>query len=247
MLAIIVLSGCGRLAFDPKQCAPAGHDEDLDGIDDACDVCPHIADSAQADMDGDGVGDNCDPNPTSPREHIEFFDPFTTPRPQWRFTGTAVPIYSGDSLMSDTRIGGMGSHFTIVPATDYFEVGGFVGASVTTRQRQLTVMAFHGPGLYFCELGQPVNRSPFWQFTYTPDGASFVGGAVVGLTGQVENQNVVLAMTLTPPAVRCSSDWPGTTDLNDTIPVGIDPVDIGFYAQGMEFRADYFILIRTIN
>lgn len=29
------------------------HDEDGDAIDDACDVCPQLADPAQADSDGD--------------------------------------------------------------------------------------------------------------------------------------------------------------------------------------------------
>lgn len=35
-------------------------DSDGDGIDDAVDVCPDVADPAQADSDGDGTGDACD-------------------------------------------------------------------------------------------------------------------------------------------------------------------------------------------
>ncbi len=43
-------------------------DADGDGVGDADDVCPTVADPAQADLDGDGVGDRCDncafdPNP----------------------------------------------------------------------------------------------------------------------------------------------------------------------------------------
>src|SRR5438552_14556742 len=41
----------------PPTCG--GHDEDDDGIGDACDDCPSVADATQDDSDGDGVGDAC--------------------------------------------------------------------------------------------------------------------------------------------------------------------------------------------
>lgn len=55
------------------------HDEDGDAIDDACDVCPQLADPAQADSDGDKVGDVCDPAPALAKQRVAFFDPFTDP------------------------------------------------------------------------------------------------------------------------------------------------------------------------
>src|SRR5690348_6260060 len=49
------------------RCTPIGHDEDGDGIDDACDRCPYIASlTGDPDSDGDGVGDDCDPHPGAP-------------------------------------------------------------------------------------------------------------------------------------------------------------------------------------
>ena len=51
------------------------HDEDGDGIPDACDDCPGIPDPAQPDHDNDGVGDACDPSATT-RERIAWFDSF---------------------------------------------------------------------------------------------------------------------------------------------------------------------------
>jgi hypothetical protein len=58
--------------------AITGHDEDGDGIPDALDNCPHVANPDQTDRDGDGVGDACDPNPDTPTEHFALFDPLLT-------------------------------------------------------------------------------------------------------------------------------------------------------------------------
>ncbi len=61
---------------------PIDHDEDGDGIDDAFDVCPHVADPGQEDVGelvggvADGVGDACDPRPQQGGDSLVFFDPF---------------------------------------------------------------------------------------------------------------------------------------------------------------------------
>src|SRR5690348_5557014 len=101
---LVVAAACGRYGFGAVDggvkviCNPVGHDEDGDGIDDACDDCPHIADPSQIDSDGDGVGDVCDPDPASPRESITLFDPMTSQLPFWQFDALA-PSYTGDSIV----------------------------------------------------------------------------------------------------------------------------------------------------
>ncbi|MCB9528459.1 MAG: OmpA family protein [Myxococcales bacterium] len=45
------------LAWMPDPC---GDDGDGDGVGDACDTCPAVADADQRDSDGDGIGDACD-------------------------------------------------------------------------------------------------------------------------------------------------------------------------------------------
>ncbi len=65
-------------------------DEDGDGKGDVCDNCPHLPNTDQADSDGDGVGEVCDPNPSTTGDHIVLFLPFnkTSEVSGWSTAGT---------------------------------------------------------------------------------------------------------------------------------------------------------------
>ncbi len=81
---------------------PLFHDEDSDGIEDACDNCPGIANGDQADNDGDGVGDACDPRVSSGGDSIALFVPFSDPTrlADWNVLAGNWTIHD-DALYSD--------------------------------------------------------------------------------------------------------------------------------------------------
>jgi hypothetical protein len=82
-------------APDHGGCAGPMHDEDGDGVSDACDLCPGIADD-QSDVDHDGVGNACDPSANT-QDTIALFISFADPTQMWR-TVTGTWTSDGESL-----------------------------------------------------------------------------------------------------------------------------------------------------
>jgi len=90
---LVLVCGCNQ-AWGIKELNPppppttceqlTSHDEDMDGVTDACDDCPGIVDADQTDSDGDGVGDACDPSPAT--EHLAFFESFAEAMPSSNWT-----------------------------------------------------------------------------------------------------------------------------------------------------------------
>ncbi|HEY4177143.1 MAG TPA: hypothetical protein VGM90_09940 [Kofleriaceae bacterium] len=252
---VLACCGCGRLAFDqdqsgrdasePRVCdLPVGHDEDGDGVDDACDGCPHIADAAQIDTDGDGVDDACDPEPDNPRQTIAVFDPMTAPRPELTING-ASSVYANDALTVDARDGYSYLALDHMMQNDVLELRATVVRG-TAASHQLTITGAddNTGALYYCEL-QDDPSGFFWRLTYTYDTVDFQMPDEQVLTGTLDAATVTLRMVWAVPDARCDSDWPTTRELAGTIPSDINGDSTLIGIGGELLTLDYFIVIQT--
>jgi len=270
---LLVLAGC-RMGFDGQsgvdaqqdgarqdadasaRCTAIVHDEDHDGIDDACDVCPHVADPSQVDTDGDGVGDACDPSPSSPTEHIVLFEPFTqTSVPSgWTvndFSATSTYTFDGESI----HVLAVGGQWLLsrpsVPAHDRFAFGGRLGARGTAMYQSVTLSLSESPSpfkRYFCDLidyfpSQPTTLS----LTSTTDSVNYTNTGTIAIPGTppVPMGAFTLVADHAPPMIKCSLGYGPGYSTTPMIPSGIAPANVNIYVGAEDVTIDWFVQIHT--
>ena len=126
---------CPRVANPAPQ-----RDHDADGAGDACDPCPHrpMADGS-GDADGDGVGDPCDPRPGM-RDRIALFDGFyTAPADDWSFVGMWDHDATGTGAVRHAA-SNSAAEFAVYPRQ--FEPPLFVETAVTVDALSMSMSSF---------------------------------------------------------------------------------------------------------
>jgi hypothetical protein len=252
MLGLMLLAACGRIGFgasdvppaDIASCVPIGHDEDADGVDDGCDLCPQLADS-QADRDGDAVGDLCDPHPDEARDTIVTFDPFTELRPEWDFP-SRQPVFTGDSIIGDSRGGQFRADRPEAPVDDRYTFAVTLRRAAPTGQRQLALYALEDDThVYFCDLDQNPNGL-FWAQIFTINGLDYTSLTTSPLTGPLEDAPVMVTLDQEPARWTCRTDWPVDQPvLVAAIPGDIVPAIVALSAINLEVEITSFFHVHS--
>lgn len=197
-------AGIVDAGVDP--CA-SGHDEDGDGVVDACDNCPVDANVDQKDSDGDGVGDVCDPHPSTPGDSIAFFDAFETLGPGWSF-GNATATVANDSLVvtglaeTDTILqSAILGNVTIVTTLNIAQQSGqgFSNAAAIARASGSDVGDL-------CMLGVPQAGGKQVAAGHVTTGNVAVLEASGSLDQALVGQDTTLTMTVDSTRTNCTAD-----------------------------------------
>ena len=255
-------AACGRLQFtelpgaaaaDAPGCAPIGHDEDGDGVDDACDVCPHRPDPDQADRDGDGVGDACDPAPDVARQRLVVFDPFTTLAAPWgREAGGADIESNGDALVLAPAAGeGRAVTRPLGDGRFHFEIG-LITAPVAPPMLQLAAVIVgrsNQPGIYYCELIEAGDgATAAVKLTHTSDGVEFVGLGSRSLQSRLAGGAGRLGFELGPTTGSCDAVWNAEpARFTGVRPAGTVIERLTIYAETIALEVAYFVQIETVE
>lgn len=183
-----------------------GNDDDGDGSDDGCDVCPFGgAGAADVDGDGDGVGDGCDPSPGGDR--LAVFDPFTgdTLDPRWRVTaGVALT----NSRLEFIGSGATAAGYLADPSRSAASFRGTLTRVGTSTERQISIQFGEAtaPDADYCEVFGTAPRFKLSRLT----ASGFEELAALDLAA-VGAGPVAMELRATATSISCTAIIPPST------------------------------------
>lgn len=264
ILVVIVVvaagtSGCGRLGFDPDEQtiddaaggtdatdAVTGHDEDGDGVVDANDNCPHLANLDQGDTDGDEVGDACDPQPLTAGEHIALFATLTPGDQPLALGGDGTWTTAADGLGFTGGFGTLRFDLPLGAARVAFGID-VVGLVTGMGQHQIALGTGDGTNSYFVQVQDDMGTR---RATVTHEQSQiYTDLATQPLTSGIRLGPLMLQHTMragSPPVVSLDAGWPGDPyQLSADAPLYTGATALQLGINNLELTVRYVVVIRS--
>lgn len=204
---------------------------DRDRFGDACDPCPPIANDAPPDGDGDGVADPCDPEPALAGDRIYVFDTFASGAADWLAAGTWS--MASDGVAVDLAGGAVATLARSIPATTRVAVS---AAATTNDLRPLGIYA--GMGVTADALHCALAR------TGLVDGVALIRTTTETLLSTANSQYAVGSPHVTTLAVRERSRCRGdAVSIDDTADDNATVANVGLRARGVRGTFHWALIV----